>query len=100
MKMMSWSRYHALSWSAPRVRPRLRHGGMKPKRPSFKRHHSVKASAAIASEGAASEVMTGLSGGNKPSHRGRGPGAGFLAWALLSLIKIFRTRVLPGDTDI
>jgi hypothetical protein len=44
--------------------------------------------------------MTGLSGGNKPSHRGRGPGAGFLAWALLSLIKIFRTRVLPGDTDI
>ena len=94
MKMMSWSRYHALSWSAPRVRPRLRHGGMK------RRRHSLKPSTVVVSGGLASEVTTDLSGGNEPLHRGRCPGAGFLVWASRSLIKIFRTRVLPGDTDI
>ena len=88
MKMMSWSRYHALSWLVVRVRIHPHHRGVKRVR------HPAKAVVMVASKAPAGGISQG-----DAKRRGRAPGRR-LARALRSIIKIFRTRVLPGETDI
>jgi hypothetical protein len=94
MKTMSWSRYHALSWSFTRTRGHLRHGRVKRARRASK----------VAMVAASTDVLAGRADKAEPGCRGSGfqgvPAQGFLARALRSVITIFRTGVLPGDTDI
>jgi hypothetical protein len=87
MKMMSWSRYHALSWSVVRVRTHPRHGGVKRLR------HPAKAVVMVA------EARANRPGKSTAALR-ESPGRRSRARILRSIIKIFRTRVLPGKTDI
>jgi hypothetical protein len=82
MRTMSRSRYHALSWSFMRIRGHRRGGGVKRTRHAGK---AVAAAAAARREGRGFQS---------------GPTAGLLARALRSVITIFRTGVLPRDTDI
>jgi hypothetical protein len=77
---MSRSRYHALAWSFARIRGHRRAGGLKRTR--------------RAGQGAARADLWCKGNGR------RGGTAGFLASAWRSLIAIFRTGVLPRDTDI
>ena len=88
MKMMSWSRYHALSWLVVRVRVHPCHRGVKRMR------HRAKAVVMVAPKAPAGRIGQG-----DAKRRGSAPGRR-LARALRSIIKIFRTRVLPGETDI
>jgi hypothetical protein len=83
MKTMSRSRYHALAWSFMRIRGHRRGGGVKRTR------HAGRAVATAA-------AAAGREGG---AFRG-GQTAGLLARASQSVITIFRTEVLPRDTDI
>jgi len=83
MKMMSWSRYHALSWLVVRARIHPRHH-MKRMR------HPARAVVLVAPE---------VQSGGLGSRPGRAP-ARALTRALRSIVKIFRTRVVPGETDI
>ena len=88
MKMMSWSRYHALSWSVVRLRTHPRHGAKRMR-------HPAKIVVMVALEAVAYRP-----GKSEAERRDRGPGGAQLARAIRSIIKIFRTRVLPGATDI
>ena len=81
MKTMSRSRYHALSWSFTRIRGHRRGGGVKRTRHAGR----AVAPAATRREGSAFQG---------------GPTAGLLARVLQSVVAIFRTGVLPRDTDI
>ena len=89
MKTMSWSRYHALSWSFMRMRAHLRGSGVKRTRCTG---HAV-----------ASSVVPGVlvvrarSCGSRQDGRGLGR---FLARTFRSIITFFRTGVLPRKTDI
>jgi hypothetical protein len=97
MKTMSWSRYHALSWSFTRIGTRLRHGGGKRRR---------RAAGPVASATANTPVSRPHRG--EPERRGREPGGGFLAGSAggflarvsQPLSQIFRTKWLRSDTDI
>jgi hypothetical protein len=76
MKMMSWSRYHCLSRSIPRVaRQRPAMTGRK-----IRRHPSNHAGAAQSSSPAASGVLRRN--------------------CFQSLMRMFRTGVRPADTDV
>ena len=78
MKMMSWSRYHGLSWSFPRAaRQRPAAMGRKIRR---RYHASGNAGAAPGS----SPDVAGLFGRNP----------------FQSVMRMFRTRVRPADTDV
>jgi hypothetical protein len=92
MKMMSWSRYHALSWLVVRVRVRPCHRGVKGMRHPAKA--VVRAVVMVAPETSAE------GSGKGGAKRGGRALTGRLARALRSIIEIFRTRVLPGETDI
>lgn len=88
MKMMSWSRYHALSWLVVRVR-------IHPQRRGVRRiHHPARAVVMVAPHEPAKGV-----GKNGPGRPGRAP-TRRLATAVRSIIKIFRTGVVPDETDI
>jgi len=89
MKTMSWSRYHALSWA--RIRPHL-HG-----RRAKRARRMAKAAAIAAST--ASAAPAAQPGAADPPRRGRAD-FGFLAGVSRALSRIFRTRALPGETDI
>ena len=80
MRTMSRSRYHALAWSFARIRSHRRAGSLKRTRYAGK---------------AAAPAEPGCKGNGF-----RGGAAGFLARSWRSLITIFRTGVLPRDTDI
>ncbi len=86
MKTMSRSRYHALSWSFSRMRGHLRGNGAK-------RTHRAGHAAAVGS-GAAADWA-----GNGAPRQAKGFGGEFRARMLRAITAIFRTRVLPGDTD-
>jgi len=90
MKTMSWSRYHALSWSFSRIRPHLHGRGAKRAR------RMAKAAAIAASTASTAPVRPGAA---DPGRRGRGE-FGFLATVSRALSRIFRTKALPGETDI
>jgi hypothetical protein len=91
MKTMSWSRYHALSWSFSRIRTHL-HG-----RGARRARRAAKAAAiAAATAAAAPAVRPGAAG---PGRQGAG-GFRFLAGASRALSRIFRTKALPAETDI
>ena len=81
MKTMSWSRYHALSHSFTRIR-RSRGCGLKRTR---------RAAASIVSADHAAN-------GDPPRHTGSEHG--LLVRAFRSVITIFRTGVVPRETDI
>lgn len=89
MKTMSRSRYHALSWSFSRMRGHLRGSGVKRTR------HAGHAVAASVASGAAADRT-----GNGAPLQTEGFGGEFRARMFRSIIAFFRTRVLPGDTDI
>jgi hypothetical protein len=89
MKTMSRSRYHALSWSFSRMRGHLRSGGAKR---TGRAGHAVAASVI---SGAAADRT-----GNGAPPQAQGFGGEFRARMFRSITAIFRTRVLPGDTDI
>ena len=93
MKTMSWSRYHALSWSFTRIRTHLRHGGVKRRR---------RAAGAVASTGA--EAIVSRPGRGEPEPRradlAGGSAGGLLARVSQSLTRIFRTKRLRNGTDI
>jgi hypothetical protein len=91
MKTVSWSRYHALSWSFSRMRPRLHGRGAK-------RARRMAEAAAIAAA-TASAVRAIRAGAADPGRQGRGE-FGFLATVSRALSRIFRTEALPGETDI
>jgi hypothetical protein len=76
MKTMSRSRYHALSWSFTRIRSRVRGGRKRTRR---------------AGNGSPRRPMPFQSTAFQ---------RGFLFRALHSLITIFRTGVVPRETDI
>jgi hypothetical protein len=82
MKTMSWSRYHALSWSFTRIRGKLR---------GAKRAHRT----GYAASGTGIDAAAGEGGSFR--HR---PAQGWSARAFRALITIIRTGVLPVDTDI
>jgi hypothetical protein len=91
MKTMSWSRYHALSWSFSRIRPHLHGRGAKRAR------RMAKAAAVAAATAPAAPAVR--PGATDPGRRGRGD-FGFLAGVSRALSRIFRTKALPGETDI
>ena len=91
MKTMSWSRYHALSWSFSRIRPRLRCRSTKRAR------RTAKAAAIAASTTPAAPAVR--PGAADPGGQGSAD-VGFLAGASQALSRIFRTKALPGETDI
>ena len=91
MKTMSWSRYHALSWSFSRIRPHLHGRGAKRAR------RIAKAAAIAASTAPVARAIR--PGAADPGRRGRGE-FGFLATVSRALSRIFRTKALPGETDI
>jgi hypothetical protein len=88
MKTMSWSRYHALSWA--RIGPHL-HG-----RRAKRARRMAKAAAIAASSAPATSVRSGAA---DPGCEGRAD-FGFLAGVSRALSRIFRTKALPGETDI
>lgn len=96
MRTMSRSRYHALSWSFMRIRGHRRGGGVK------RTHRAGKA--VVVAACTATDLLANRAGSAAPGREGRGfqggPAAGLLTRALRSVITIFRTGVLPGDTDI
>jgi hypothetical protein len=87
MKTMSWSRYHALSWSFTRIRC---HGGGHGVRRTRRAGNTVSATVV-------SEVARGASGAPR-LEESVAPGSPVRA--LRSIIRFFRTGVLPADTDI
>jgi hypothetical protein len=91
MKTMSWSRYHALSWSFSRIRIPL-HG-----RGAQRARRMAKAAAIAASTAPAAAAVR--PGAADPGREGRGD-FGFPARVSQALSRIFRTKALPGETDI
>jgi len=91
MKTMSWSRYHALSWSFARIRSDLHGRGAKRARRTAR-----AAAIAVSTAPAVSEIRHGT---GEPE-RLAGAEFGFLANVSRPINRIFRTRALPGETDI
>jgi hypothetical protein len=89
MKTMSWSRYHALSWA--RIRPHLRG------RCAKRARRMAKAAAIAASTIPA--VPAVRPGAADPGRQGSRD-FGFLTGVSSALSRIFRTKALPGETDI
>lgn len=90
MKTMSWSRYHALSWSFSRIRPHHGRGAKRARR---------MAKAAAIADSTAPAAPAVRPGAADPGRQGRGD-FGFLVTVSQALIRIFRTKALPGETDI
>ena len=88
MKMMSRSRYHALSWSFGRMRGHLRGTAQRTRRP-----RKAVAVCAVA-EIRASPADDGA------RRSGKGSFGGLLPRAMRSIITIIRTGVVPRETDI
>jgi hypothetical protein len=93
---MSRSRYHALSWSFMRIRGHIRSGGVKRARHAGK---AVAAAAPTATDSLAARASSAVPGREGSGFQGE-PAEGLLTRALRSVITIFRTGVLPRDTDI
>jgi hypothetical protein len=89
MKTMSWSRYHALSWT--RIRPHLH-------RRCDKRARRMAKAAAIAAS-TVPAVPAARRGAADPPRQDSAD-FGFLAGVSRALSRIFRTKALPGETDI
>jgi hypothetical protein len=89
MKTMSWSRYHALSWSFARIRGHLRGGGAKRTRDAGK---SAAVSPAAVFEAPAERTRRGRRFRSRSAAR-------LLARMFRSVITFFRTWVLPVHTD-
>jgi hypothetical protein len=96
MRTMSWSRYHALSWSFMRIRGRLRAGGAKRTRRAAK--------GAAVGLPAAMDAWADRPGSDDRRFERRGfrsgRTGGFAARTLRAVTTIFRTGAVPRDTDI
>jgi hypothetical protein len=92
---MSWSRYHTLSWTFTRARSRFR------ARRARRLVKAVIADTPVSRTGCSDRRRAGKSlDGSLDDSLGSGEARGFLARTLRAVMTIFRTGVVPRDTDI
>jgi hypothetical protein len=99
MKTMSWSRYHALSWSFARIRSSLHGRRAKRARRIAKAATKAATKAAVIAAATAPAASAVRPGAADPGRQGGGA-FGFLARVSRPLSRIFRTKALPDETDI
>src|SRR3984957_244659 len=91
MRMMSWSRYHCLSWSFMRIRARLRHDRL------VRAGHK----AAVTANSAPAAKGTAPGRRRHQSHAAENAGAGCpLPCESNPQPRMLRTKTGPGDTDV